>query len=86
MCVQAFVLCVAFGAVTYAVYECTRVRDGLDLVDVIPRGTRQHGAVQVQQKYFSFYPMYIISKGMCVFAQRHETFELTENNVSLPGP
>ena len=46
-----------------SVYGCTQVRDGLDLVDVIPRGTRQHTTVEVQQKYFSFYPIFIITKG-----------------------
>lgn len=57
------VLCAAFGSAGYAVYQCTQIRDGLDLVDVIPRETRQHSAVEVQQRYFSFYPMFIVTKG-----------------------
>ena len=39
-----------------------RVEDGLDLTDVVPRGTREHQYLDAQAKYFGFYNMYAVTK------------------------
>jgi len=38
------------------------VRDGLDLTDVVPRNSTEHQFVTAQMKYFSIYPMYLVTK------------------------
>ena len=61
--VQVIVL-ILFGALLGgSIYGCTKVRDGLDLGDVLPRDTREHAAVVAQTSYFAFYNMYIITQG-----------------------
>lgn len=40
-----------------------RVRDGLELTDIVPRGTVEYEFLEVQRKYFSFYYMQAVTKG-----------------------
>ena len=49
-----------------AVFGCFIVRDGLDLVDIFPRDTKEHAALSAQLEYFSFYNMYLVTKGTFV--------------------
>lgn len=40
-----------------------KVRDGLELTDIVPRGTIEHKFLDVQRKYFSFYHMFAVTEG-----------------------
>ena len=40
-----------------------KVRDGLELTDIVPRGTVEHRFLDVQRKYFSFYHMFAVTEG-----------------------
>jgi patched 1 protein len=40
-----------------------KVRDGLELTDIVPRGTVEHKFLDVQRKYFSFYHMFAVTEG-----------------------
>lgn len=39
------------------------VRDGLELTDIVPRGTVEHKYLEVQHKFFSFYNMFVVTEG-----------------------
>lgn len=39
------------------------VRDGLELTDIVPRGTVEHKFLDVQRKFFSFYHMFAVTEG-----------------------
>ncbi|XP_075455247.1 protein patched homolog 1 isoform X2 [Ascaphus truei] len=45
-----------------SLYGTTRVRDGLDLTDIVPRETREYDFIAAQFKYFSFYHMYVVTQ------------------------
>ncbi|XP_063311035.1 protein patched homolog 1 isoform X2 [Pelobates fuscus] len=45
-----------------SLYGTTRVRDGLDLTDIVPRETREYDFIAAQFKYFSFYNMYVVTQ------------------------
>ena len=39
-----------------------QVKDGLDLTDVVPRGTVEYDFLETQSKYFGFYNIYLVTK------------------------
>ena len=38
------------------------MEDGLELTDIVPRGTREEAFLQVQNDYFAFYNMYAVTQ------------------------
>lgn len=42
---------------------CSRVQLGLELTDVIPKGTPPYAFLDARQRYFSFYPFNAVMKG-----------------------
>nr|XP_034978248.1 protein patched homolog 2 isoform X3 [Zootoca vivipara] len=46
-----------------SLYGTTKVQDGLYLTDILPRGTKEHAFISAQFKYFSFYNMFVVTKG-----------------------
>ncbi|XP_074851224.1 protein patched homolog 1 isoform X2 [Carettochelys insculpta] len=50
------------GLLGVSLYGTTRVKDGLDLTDIVPRETREYDFIAAQFKYFSFYNMYIVTQ------------------------
>ncbi|XP_043915260.1 protein patched homolog 1 [Protopterus annectens] len=77
-----------------SLYGTTRVRDGLDLTDIVPRDTKEYDFLAAQLQYFSFYNMYIVTQRMdYANAQRllynfHESFSsvkyILRENEQLP--
>lgn len=57
-------------------YGTTRVRDGLDLTDIVPRDTREYDFIAAQFKYFSFYNMYIVTQKADYPNVQHLLYEL----------
>ncbi|KAI1900066.1 hypothetical protein AGOR_G00046210 [Albula goreensis] len=45
-----------------SLYGTTRVRDGLELTDIVPRETSEYDFIGAQFKYFSFYNMYVVTQ------------------------
>ena len=39
-----------------------RIREGLDITDIVPRGTNEHQFLETQSKYFGFYNFYAVTK------------------------
>ncbi|XP_038624067.1 protein patched homolog 1 isoform X3 [Tachyglossus aculeatus] len=56
------VLLLSAGLLGASLYGTTRVRDGLDLTDVVPRGSGEHDFVAAQFRYFSFYNAYVVTR------------------------
>nr|XP_054508625.1 protein patched homolog 1 [Agelaius phoeniceus] len=59
---KIMVIFLFLGLLGLSLYGTTRVRDGLDLTDIVPRETREYDFIAAQFKYFSFYNMYIVTQ------------------------
>ncbi|XP_036094681.1 protein patched homolog 1 isoform X2 [Rousettus aegyptiacus] len=59
---KVMVIFLFLGLLGVSLYGTTRVRDGLDLTDIVPRETREYDFIAAQFKYFSFYNMYIVTQ------------------------
>uniref|UniRef100_A0A8C0W7H7 SSD domain-containing protein n=2 Tax=Castor canadensis TaxID=51338 RepID=A0A8C0W7H7_CASCN len=59
---KVVVILLFLGLLGVSLYGTTRVRDGLDLTDIVPRETREYDFIAAQFKYFSFYNMYIVTQ------------------------
>ncbi|KAM9546083.1 LOW QUALITY PROTEIN: protein patched homolog 1-like [Salvelinus alpinus] len=78
-----------------SLYGTTRVRDGLELTDIVPRETSEYDFIGAQFKFFSFYNMYVVtqraeySQAQPLLYQLHRSFNtiryvLREDNGQLP--
>ncbi|CAB1322212.1 unnamed protein product [Coregonus sp. 'balchen'] len=78
-----------------SLYGTTRVRDGLELTDIVPRETSEYDFIGAQFKFFSFYNMYVVtqraeySQAQPLLYQLHRRFNtvryvLREDNGQLP--
>ncbi|XP_068095618.1 protein patched homolog 2 isoform X1 [Hyperolius riggenbachi] len=73
-------------------YGTTMVHDGLYLTDIVPRETKEYNFISAQFKYFSFYNMFIITKGgfeypkaQAALYSLHESFESVKYVVREEG-
>ncbi|XP_077330932.1 protein patched homolog 1 isoform X1 [Lithobates pipiens] len=60
--VKVAVIFFFLALLSISLYGTTRVRDGLDLTDIVPRETREYDFIAAQFKYFSFYNMYVVTQ------------------------
>lgn len=51
---------VSLGA---GVWGACQVRDGLDLTDLVPRGSDEYAFLDVQRRYFGFFNMFAVTQG-----------------------
>ena len=58
--VQVIVICISLVLVGLSGYFVTTVKDGLDLTEVVPSGTREHDVIVNNIKYFSFSSVTIV--------------------------
>ena len=54
------------------IYGALQVEDGLELTDVVPRESVAHRFVEAQFKYFSFYPLALITQEGFDYAYQQE--------------
>ncbi|XP_034265978.1 protein patched homolog 1 isoform X1 [Pantherophis guttatus] len=73
---KIMVICLFLGLLGLSLYGTTRVRDGLDLTDIVPRETREYEFIAAQFKYFSFYHMYIVTQKADYPNIQHLLYEL----------
>lgn len=45
----------------FGIIGTVKVKDGLDLTDLVPRDTNEYKFVEAQEKYFGFYNMYAVT-------------------------
>ncbi|KAM9329094.1 protein patched homolog 1 [Gastrophryne carolinensis] len=60
--IKIVVILVFLSLLSISLYGTTRVRDGLDLTDIVPRETQEYDFLAAQFKYFSFYNMYVVTQ------------------------
>lgn len=60
---QVVVVVLFLALLGLSLYGTTMVHDGLYLTDIVPRDTKAHAFISAQFKYFSFYNMFIVTKG-----------------------
>nr|WJJ61139.1 Patched [Patiria miniata] len=58
VCVLVFFACL----LGLSIYGVTQIEDGLEITDIVPRGTREEEFLEAQMKYFSFYNMYGVTQ------------------------
>ncbi|KAM8961698.1 protein patched homolog 1 [Pelodytes ibericus] len=66
-----------------SLYGTTRVRDGLDLTDIVPRETREYDFIAAQFKYFSFYNMYVVTQKADYARSQHLLYELHKSFANV---
>ena len=52
------------------IYGVTQIEDGLEITDIVPRGTPEEDFLETQMKYFSFYNMYGVTQEDFDYANR----------------
>ncbi|XP_074642065.1 protein patched homolog 1-like [Tubulanus polymorphus] len=65
-----------------SIFGMTKVEDGLDLTDIVPRHTTEYQFLSTQSKYFGFYQIFIVTKADFDYAknqkllyQHHKAFQ-----------
>uniref|UniRef100_A0A8D2MN63 Patched 2 n=1 Tax=Zonotrichia albicollis TaxID=44394 RepID=A0A8D2MN63_ZONAL len=93
---KAVVVVLFLALLGLSLYGTTMVHDGLYLTDIVPRDTKAHAFISAQFKYFSFYNMFIVTKGgfhypgaQAALLSLHQAFStvkyvVREGNQDLP--
>ena len=61
--VKALALLSFLVLIVVSMFGIIHVNDGLDLTDIVPRNTMEHQFLNYQQKYFSFFNIFAVTKG-----------------------
>lgn len=69
---QVFVVVFFFVFLILGIWGTVQVKDGLDLTDVVPRGTKERKFLEEQTKYFGFYNIYAVTQGNFDYAGRQD--------------
>ncbi|XP_054738607.1 protein patched [Anastrepha obliqua] len=51
------------GTLVFSLYASTRLQDGLDLIDLVPKDTNEYKFLNAQASMFGFYSMYAVTQG-----------------------
>lgn len=51
------------STVIFSLYASTRLQDGLDLIDLVPKDTNEYKFLNAQTSMFGFYSMYAVTQG-----------------------
>jgi len=57
-----------------------RMRDGLDITDIVPRGTNEHRFLEAQSQYFGFYNFYAVTQVPVLLAVLTANYLQCNNN------
>lgn len=69
-----------------SVWGATKVKDGLDLTDIVPENTDEHEFLYRQEKYFGFYNMYAITQGDFEYPTNQKLlYEYHDQFVRIPN-
>lgn len=47
----------------FSIMGITKVNDGLDLTDLVPRSTNEYQFLELRKQYFTYYNMFVVTKG-----------------------
>lgn len=62
---QIFVVVTSLIMLVLCIVGVVRVKEGLDLTDVVPKNTNEYSFLEAQSKYFGFYNFYAVTK-VCI--------------------
>ena len=83
--VKFIVLALGLALLGVGIWGATNVENGLDLVEVVPSGTRQHGFVEASLRHFTFYDMYIaLDNRNDIPSKQKELLEFHQKFASVP--
>ncbi|PFX16832.1 Protein patched-like 2 [Stylophora pistillata] len=92
MPVKVAVILFFLGGLAAGIYGAFQVEDGLEITEVVPRNSIAHKFVEAQFKYFSFYPMALVTQDNFDYANKqktllsyHEAFKQIPNVIRIPG-
>ncbi|XP_068147159.1 protein patched [Drosophila tropicalis] len=51
------------SALIFSLYASTRLQDGLDIIDLVPKESQEHKFLDAQTRLFGFYSMYAVTQG-----------------------
>lgn len=81
LCMVCLIVAVGGG-----VWTTARLRDGLELTDLVPHGTDAHAFLSAQAKYFGFYNMYAVTEGDFEYPTNQKLlYEYHEAFVRVPS-
>ncbi|CAI9560698.1 unnamed protein product, partial [Staurois parvus] len=81
--IKVAVIFVFLALLSISLYGTTRVRDGLDLTDIVPRETQEFDFIAAQFKYFSFYNMYVVTQKADYPRSQHLLYDLHKNFANV---
>uniref|UniRef100_A0A914C2L8 SSD domain-containing protein n=1 Tax=Acrobeloides nanus TaxID=290746 RepID=A0A914C2L8_9BILA len=81
--VKAIILAISFGLLIFGSIGLYNMKLGLELSDVLPEGTAPSAFLKVREKYFGFYPMYIVLKGPIDIPHQQKLIENLRNDIDL---
>lgn len=61
------------GLLVVGIYGAFQVEDGLELTEVVPQNSVAHKFVEAQFKYFSFYPITLVTQDNFDYANKQNT-------------
>lgn len=61
--VKFIVVMLFVGTVIFSLYASTKLQDGLDLIDLVPKETNEYKFLNAQTSMFGFYSMYAVTQG-----------------------
>ena len=67
------------------IYGALLVEDGVDLTDVVPRKSLEYKFVQARLKYFSFYPVALVTQDFDYANQQKKLFSYYEEFKNVSG-
>ncbi|XP_013176469.1 PREDICTED: protein patched [Papilio xuthus] len=69
-----------------SLWGATKVKDGLDLTDIVPENTDEHEFLSRQEKYFGFYNMYAVTQGDFEYPTNQKLlYEYHDQFVRIPN-
>lgn len=69
-----------------SIWGVTKVKDGLDLTDIVPENTDEHEFLSRQEKFFGFYNMYAVTQGDFEYPTNQKLlYEYHDQFVRIPN-
>lgn len=74
------------GVLGASLWGVVKVKDGLDLTDIVPQNTDEHKFLSAQGKYFGFYNMFAVTQGDFEYPTNQKLlYEYHEAFVRIPN-
>lgn len=82
---QVVVIIFFLSLLAVAIYGALQVEDGLDLTDVVSRKSVEYKFVEARLKYFSFYPVALVTQDFNYANQQKKLFSYYEEFKNVSG-